>query len=210
MSIQRIARNDSGGVLILGDLSLLEFATGESKDLLLLDFSLADLSNSEDLRDEILNGNIVINDGTNDLSPEEAIRALEPATRQNADNTVFEDVTVTGGLSFNDATAVGDVTIDGTLSTGTFVTPYSKTYHVDQGGGGDFTTIQAALNACTGGEAIYVHPGTYLEAITFTADNVVVKAVGGMAGTVLAAVNAPWLVNFSTFTKNNLIMMMIK
>lgn len=46
--------------------------------------------------------------------------------------------------------------------------------------GGDYTTIQAALNANpTAGTTFLVAPGTYTEAVTFTADNQSIIATGG-------------------------------
>ena len=70
----------------------------------------------------------------------------------------------------------------GTLSVGSIITPYTQEYHVDAGGGGDYTTILAALtfiNADSVTKAaagdylltnyvIKVSPGIYSDNLTFT------------------------------------------
>ena len=42
---------------------------------------------------------------------------------------------------------------------------WSKTYHVDQSGTSDFTTITAALKVCQDGDEVIVHPGIYYESV---------------------------------------------
>jgi len=51
-------------------------------------------------------------------------------------------------------------------------------YHVKQDGTGDFTTIQAAIDAAVNGDTVVVHPGTYYENIQFKGKNIVLRSVG--------------------------------
>ena len=46
----------------------------------------------------------------------------------------------------------------------TFSTPYRlpKTWNVDDSGGADFTSIQAAVDAAISGDTIYVYAGAYV------------------------------------------------
>ncbi|MEA1895631.1 MAG: S-layer protein domain-containing protein [Euryarchaeota archaeon] len=67
----------------------------------------------------------------------------------------------------------------------TLSTPYSlhKTWTVDDSGGADFTSIQAAIDAATPGDAIYVYAGTYYENINMK-DGVVVQGEGANVTTI--------------------------
>jgi pectin methylesterase-like acyl-CoA thioesterase len=60
------------------------------------------------------------------------------------------------------------------------------TLHVDLVGGGDFTSIQAAINAAISGvDQIEVAPGTYTEAINFNGKAVRLYGSGGPAVTMI-------------------------
>ena len=60
------------------------------------------------------------------------------------------------------------------------------TLHVDAGGGGDYTSIQAALDAAvTGHDKIEVNPGTYYEAIDFHGKAVRLYSKHGPAETII-------------------------
>lgn len=50
---------------------------------------------------------------------------------------------------------------------------------VDSTGHGDFTTIQAAINASSSGQTIFVRPGTYTENPNITISNLVITAYSG-------------------------------
>jgi len=57
--------------------------------------------------------------------------------------------------------------------------------------GGDYTTIQAALNAQNaGGETFLVGPGTYADTISFTANYQVVKALGNIPNVIVTQADA--------------------
>jgi len=66
---------------------------------------------------------------------------------------------------------------------------------------GDYTTIQAALNAQnSGGEQFYISEGaTYTEAVTFTADNQSIIGMGSPENTIITQATAR-CVSFSTFS----------
>ena len=71
-----------------------------------------------------------------------------------------------------------DLYLSGTANIGTLATPYSKTVTVSPSGG-DYTTIQAALDASGASTLILVYPGTYTnDTINFTANNQCVYSVG--------------------------------
>lgn len=76
-----------------------------------------------------------------------------------------------------------------------------STWIVDQGGGGDFTTIQAAIAASATGDEIVVHPGTYLENINYLSKDLDVHgSAGAEATTIDGSAGSPGLgscVNFS-------------
>ncbi|NLW83956.1 MAG: hypothetical protein GXY41_06080 [Phycisphaerae bacterium] len=56
---------------------------------------------------------------------------------------------------------------------------------VDAAGGGDFTSIQAAIDSAANGDEIVVAPGTYDEAITFYGKAVRLRSSGGPAITTI-------------------------
>lgn len=57
-------------------------------------------------------------------------------------------------------------------------TEHATTHIVDQNGSGDFTTIQAAIDAAGNGDVIIVNAGTYTEGISITSDNLALRANG--------------------------------
>jgi hypothetical protein len=61
----------------------------------------------------------------------------------------------------------------------------ADTWVVDPGGGGDFTTIRAAIAAAESGDAILVHPGVYTENVDFSGKNLQLCSAGGPAMTVI-------------------------
>jgi len=60
----------------------------------------------------------------------------------------------------------------------------ATTFVVDPGGGGDFTTIQAALDAATAGDVVEVVPGVYLETLVM-ASGVVLRSQAGPEVTIV-------------------------
>ena len=65
------------------------------------------------------------------------------------------------------------------------------------GAGGDYTTIDAAINAASAGDTILVAEGTYTETITYDVDNLAIKAIGSKENTTITQAAAT-VVNFST------------
>ena len=53
-----------------------------------------------------------------------------------------------------------------------------------------YTTIQAAITASLAGDTILVAPGTYTEAITYSVDNLTIKAIGSYFDTTIAGSNS--------------------
>jgi len=64
---------------------------------------------------------------------------------------------------------------------------------------GEYSTITAAMNAATTGDTILVHNGTYTETITFTKDNVALKAIGAAESTIITQA-ADDVIAFSTYS----------
>ncbi len=58
-------------------------------------------------------------------------------------------------------------------------------WHVDQQGGGDFTTIQAAIQAAAGGDEILVSPGTYQENVDFQGKDLWVRSEAGPESSII-------------------------
>ncbi len=75
-----IINNISGGVLYINDLYGQQISTGETIDMLNL-FSYDELSNSIDLKDYIQSGALTLNDGTEQLTTEQAIEHLTTSTK---------------------------------------------------------------------------------------------------------------------------------
>lgn len=58
-------------------------------------------------------------------------------------------------------------------------------YTVGSGGGYDYTTIQAGINACSNGDRVQVYPGTYTENIDFLGKRIKVQSVSGAGRTII-------------------------
>jgi len=76
MAIQRIAKNVSGGDITIVGLRGITIPDADQVDLILAGFSLDTLGKSDELSTHINAGDIVINDGTDDLSATEALKAI--------------------------------------------------------------------------------------------------------------------------------------
>jgi len=61
-----------------------------------------------------------------------------------------------------------------------------------------YTTIQSALDVCNAGDTVLVAPGTYTEAITYTQDNLTLKALGSYLDTTITQ-TAAQVVSFSSY-----------
>jgi hypothetical protein len=59
--------------------------------------------------------------------------------------------------------------------------PHAAVWLVDPGGGGDFTTIQAAVVGASGGDEVAVSPGIYVEAVDFLGKDLNVHSTSGPA-----------------------------
>jgi len=62
-----------------------------------------------------------------------------------------------------------------------------------------YTTIQSAITASSAGDTILVAPGTYTEAITYSVDNLTIKAIGSYVDTIITQAAAT-TVDFSTMS----------
>ncbi|MFH1144798.1 MAG: right-handed parallel beta-helix repeat-containing protein [Candidatus Eisenbacteria bacterium] len=65
------------------------------------------------------------------------------------------------------------------------VAAQADTWNVDQGGAGDFITIQQAIDAAESGDEIVVSPGTYVENINFLGKDLHIHSSDGPAMTVI-------------------------
>jgi len=87
----------------------------------------------------------------------------------STDNALARFDLATGRLIQNSGILVDDSNnvseINNLAIAGNFATPYANTITVAKSGG-DYTTIQAAMNASTSGDYILVYPWTYSENIT--------------------------------------------
>lgn len=63
----------------------------------------------------------------------------------------------------------------------------AATYRVDDSGGADFTSIQAAIQASTHGDLVLVEPGTYYERLTFGGRRITVRSTDGAERTIIDA-----------------------
>ena len=111
--------------------------------------------------------------------------------------TMTQDVVYT--LPADDGTANQLLKTDGAgaLSWATSAAGGDTLDVITVGAGGDYTTIQGALDAATPGDTILVSEGTYTEAITFADDNITLKATGSKENTTITQAAAT-VVNFST------------
>lgn len=75
------------------------------------------------------------------------------------------------------------------------------------GGGGTFTSIQAAIDAAVAGDIVEVRPGTYMENVNFRGKAITVQSVGGSSVTTIDARGAGSAVTFGTGETNNSILL---
>jgi len=61
------------------------------------------------------------------------------------------------------------------------------TWYVDDDGGSDFTSIQAAVNAANTGDTIIVRDGTYIENVDVNVSNIKIQSENGFASTTVSA-----------------------
>lgn len=53
----------------------------------------------------------------------------------------------------------------------------SVTYHINQDGSGDFTTIQAGIETCADADTVLVYPGTYFENVDFLSKSIILASL---------------------------------
>ena len=70
-------------------------------------------------------------------------------------------------------------------------------WRVDATGGGDFSTIQAAINASAAGDEVVVEPGSYVETVDFLGKNVLVRSANGPEQTDINGGGAAGCVRFT-------------
>jgi len=66
----------------------------------------------------------------------------------------------------------------------------AATRTVDDSGGADFTTIQAAIAASASGDTVSVYPGTYVENLDFLGRSIVLQSTAGAASTFVRATSS--------------------
>jgi len=99
--------------------------------------------------------------------------------------------TLAANRTFTLTEATIEAAIDSLPNLTSMQTPWTNVFVVDAGGGGDYTTIQAALNAQNaGGETFLVAPGTYTDTISFTANDQVVKPLGHVPNVIVTQADA--------------------
>ena len=92
-------------------------------------------------------------------------------------------------MKFGTVNALGDITMKTLSGNVLYVGP-----------GCTYTTITLAMAAASAGDTILVAEGTYSEAVTFTQDNITLKAIGSKANTTITQTNVTGngVVDFST------------
>ena len=75
--------------------------------------------------------------------------------------------------------------------------PEAAVWTVDPGGGGDFTTIQACLDAAVTGDSCEVSAGTYLENVDFQGKDTTLTSLDGPATTIIDGNGAGPVVTFA-------------
>ena len=72
----------------------------------------------------------------------------------------------------------------------------AATITVDKTGAGDYTSIQAAINASVDGDTVQVNAGTYYEAVDFYGKDITVISTSGAAATVIDSADSSASVSF--------------
>jgi len=105
-------------------------------------------------------------------------------------------------ISGDDFTTTGKGTF-GDLTVGLFHTPYTNTITVSHTSGGDYATIQAALNDnATANTLFLVYPGTYTDdTIHFTANNQEIRGMGISPSSVKITTASSNIVDYGDFTR---------
>ena len=112
------------------------------------------------------------NDGTTDSTEQ------NPAYTFNTAGTYTVKLTATNSAGSDEETKTDYITV---TEAG------SRTWYVDDSGGADFTTIQAAVTAANAGDTIIVKDGTYNENITVD-KSLVIQSENGASQTIVQAV----------------------
>jgi len=125
--------------------------------------------------------------------------------------TLTYDIVLQNGETITNSPAgtidfgAANLTTTGTGDFGTFVTPYANTVTVAKSGG-DYTTVQEALDASGANTLVLVYPGTYdydvdnNNTIHFTANNQIVRGMGAAPKDCLLTADNANLIDYSTYT----------
>ncbi|MBP7332120.1 MAG: PKD domain-containing protein, partial [Firmicutes bacterium] len=111
------------------------------------------------------------NDGTVDST------AQNPTHQYSTAGAYTVKLTVSNSAGSDDETKTDYITV---------TTPEPQTWYVDDSGGADFTTIQAAVTAARAGDTIIVKDGAYTENVVVE-KSLVIKSENGAAQTIVQA-----------------------